>query len=89
MQLPNQNLLFGACSAEALKITANDLLELSLVDEVVPEPLGGAHNDHTVMTSTLHDVLIRNLEELEQIDPETRLKERYEKYRKYGKYIEG
>ena len=76
-------------AAEALKITANDLLELGLVDEVVPEPLGGAHNDHTLMTSNLRDVLIRNLEELEQIDPEIRLKERYAKYRKYGEYIEG
>ena len=76
-------------AAEALKITANDLLELGLVDEVVPEPLGGAHNDHTLMTSNLRDLLIRNLEELEKIDPETRLKERYAKYRKYGEYIEG
>ena len=41
------------------------------------------------MTSNLRDLLIRNLEELEKIDPETRLKERYAKYRKYGEYIEG
>ena len=76
-------------AAEALKITADDLLELGLVDEVVPEPLGGAHNDHEAMADTLKDVLLKNLEELEKIDPEVRLKERYEKYRRYGQYIEG
>jgi acetyl-CoA carboxylase carboxyl transferase subunit alpha len=76
-------------AAEALKITAGDLLELGLVDEVVPEPLGGAHNDHTAIAETLHETLIRHLEELEEIDPEVRLKERYAKYRRYGQYIEG
>ena len=76
-------------AAEALKITANDLLELKLVDEVVPEPFGGAHNDVDAMADTLREVLIRNLEELQQIDPGTRLKQRYEKYRRFGEFIEG
>jgi len=76
-------------AAEALKITAHDLLELGLVDEVVPEPLGGAHNDHATMAGTLKEVLLKNLNELEKIDPEVRLKERYEKYRRHGQYIEG
>ena len=75
-------------AAEALKITAKDLLELELVDEIVPEPLGGAHNDHSAMTDTLREVLLRNLEELRQIDPEERLKQRYQKYRRHGKFIE-
>ena len=75
-------------AAEALKITANDLLELELVDEVVPEPLGGAHNDHSAMADTLREVLLRNLEELRRIDPEERLKQRYQKYRRHGKFIE-
>jgi acetyl-CoA carboxylase carboxyl transferase subunit alpha len=76
-------------AAEALKITANDLLELKLVDEVVPEPFGGAHNDVDAMADTLREVLVRNLEELQQIDPETRLKQRYAKYRRFGEFIEG
>jgi acetyl-CoA carboxylase carboxyl transferase subunit alpha len=76
-------------AAEALKITAKDLLELGLVDEVVPEPFGGAHNDHEAMADTLRDTLLHNLEALEQIDPEIRLQERYAKYRSHGKYIEG
>ena len=75
-------------AAEALKITAKDLLELELVDEVIPEPLGGAHNDHSAMADTLREVLLRNLEELRQIDPEERLKQRYQKYRRHGKFIE-
>jgi acetyl-CoA carboxylase carboxyl transferase subunit alpha len=75
-------------AAEALKITAKDLLELKLVDEVVPEPLGGAHNDHPAIADTLREVLIRNLEELKQIDPEERLKQRYQKYRRHGQFIE-
>ncbi len=75
-------------AAEALKITAKDLLELELVDEVVPEPLGGAHNDHSAMADTLRAVLLRNLEELRRIDPEDRLKQRYQKYRRHGKFIE-
>lgn len=75
-------------AAEALKITAKDLLELELVDEIVPEPLGGAHNDHSAMTDTLREVLLRNLGELRQIDPEERLKQRYQKYRRHGKFIE-
>ena len=76
-------------AAEALKITAKDLHELGLVDEVVPEPFGGAHNDHDAMADTLRDALLHNLEALERIDPETRLQERYAKYRSHGKYIEG
>ena len=75
-------------AAEALKITAKDLLELELVDEIVPEPLGGAHNDHSAVADTLREVLLRNLEELRQIDPEERLKQRYQKYRRHGKFIE-
>jgi len=76
-------------AAEALKITANDLHELGLVDEVVPEPFGGAHNDHDAMADILRDKLITNLEVLQKLDPEQRLKERYQKYRRFGQFVEG
>jgi len=76
-------------AAEALKITANDLLELELVDEVVPEPFGGAHNDVDAMATTLREVLMQNLDDLKQIDPAERLKMRYQKYRRHGQFIEG
>ena len=75
-------------AAEALKITAHDLLELGLVDGVVPEPLGGAHHDHETVAGTVKDTLIRQLKELQTIDPEKRLRQRYQKFRNIGKFIE-
>ena len=75
-------------AAEALKITAHDLLELGLVDGVVPEPLGGAHHDHETVARTVKDTLIRQLKELQAIDPEERLRQRYQKFRNIGEFIE-
>jgi acetyl-CoA carboxylase carboxyl transferase subunit alpha len=78
----------SAKAAEALKITAKDLLELRLADEVIPEPLGGAHNDLATTAATLKEVLIRNLDALEKLSAEERLKQRYEKFRSHGHYVE-
>src|SRR4051812_42461205 len=63
----------AAKAAEALKITAAHLLELGLVDEIVPEPLGGAHNDGDKMAETLRDTLIRHLDELQGLTVAERL----------------
>src|SRR5271170_5459245 len=57
-------------AAEALKITARNLLELDLVDEVVPEPLGGAHHDLAMTAETLKQRLVFHLKELEKLDVE-------------------
>jgi acetyl-CoA carboxylase carboxyl transferase subunit alpha len=73
-------------AAEALKITAKDLLALGLVDEVVPEPLGGAHNDPAATSATLRDVLLRHLEQLLRLPAEERLKQRYAKFRAFGHF---
>src|SRR6476661_2040116 len=62
-------------AAEALKITAKHLLELGLVDEIVPEPLGGAHNDPATMAKTLKEALLKHLEELLQLPAAERLKQ--------------
>ena len=78
----------AAKAAEALKITARDLLELNLADEVIPEPLGGAHNDPVVTAQTLKDVLIRNLEDLKKLPMPEVLKLRYDKFRAYGHFEE-
>jgi len=78
----------AAKAAEALKITAKDLLELRLADEIVPEPLGGAHNDVPATAASLKHSLIRNLDELEKISAEERLKRRYDKFRSHGHYVE-
>jgi acetyl-CoA carboxylase carboxyl transferase subunit alpha len=78
----------AAKAAEALKITARDLLELELADEVVPEPLGGAHNDPAASAKTLKEILIRNLEELKKLPMPELLKLRYCKFRTYGHFEE-
>lgn len=75
-------------AAEALKITARNLLELNLVDEVVPEPLGGAHNDHPGMATTLKKHLIAQLDQLEKIPPADRLKQRYQRFRAHGHFVD-
>jgi acetyl-CoA carboxylase carboxyl transferase subunit alpha len=75
-------------AAEALKITAKDLLELRLADEIVPEPLGGAHNDPAATAANLKQALIASLEALLPLAPAERRKLRYAKYRAYGQYLE-
>jgi acetyl-CoA carboxylase carboxyl transferase subunit alpha len=78
----------SAKAAEALKITAKDLRDLGLADEVVPEPLGGAHNDPAAMARTLQTHLLQTLEHLKQVPAAERLKQRYAKYRAYGHFAE-
>lgn len=78
----------AAKAAEALKITARDLHELGLVDEIVPEPLGGAHNDPTTTAHTLKQHLLKHLKQLQKLPSADRLKKRYEKFRSYGQYLE-
>jgi len=68
-------------AAAALRITAKDLRELKLVDDVIPEPLGGAHNDHAATASTLQEHLIKHLEEVLALPIPERLKARYQKFR--------
>jgi acetyl-CoA carboxylase carboxyl transferase subunit alpha len=75
-------------AAEALKITAKDLLELKLVDEIVPEPLGGAHHDAPATAANLKTVLLRHLAELSALTVSERLKQRYAKFRAHGHFIE-
>lgn len=75
-------------AAAALRITAKDLLELKLVDAVVPEPLGGAHTDATTTAENLKTHLIKNLEEVLAMPVADRLKKRYEKFRAHGHFEE-
>jgi acetyl-CoA carboxylase carboxyl transferase subunit alpha len=75
-------------AAEALRITAKDLSELGLVDEVVPEPLGGAHNDLPEMARTFKAALMANLDDLKKHSGGERLKLRYQKYRAHGRVVE-
>ena len=75
-------------AAEALKITAKDLKALGLVDEVVPEPLGGAHTNPDKMAETLRDCLLKQLNQLLAMPAADRLKQRYAKFRSYGHFSE-
>jgi acetyl-CoA carboxylase carboxyl transferase subunit alpha len=74
-------------AAEALKITAPDLLELKLVDEIVPEPEGGAHTDHAATAAFLDPVLVRLLKELSALSPQELVDQRYQKFRRMGQYF--
>lgn len=78
----------AAKAAAALRITAKDLLELKLVDEIVPEPLGGAHNDPATTALTLQQALLRNLEELLALPTKELLQRRYAKFRAIGHFLE-
>jgi acetyl-CoA carboxylase carboxyl transferase subunit alpha len=78
----------AAKAAAALKITAKDLLELGLADEIVPEPLGGAHNDLPATAATLKQHLLANLEQLRKFSTTDRLKARYAKFRAHGHFTE-
>lgn len=71
-------------AAEALGLTSNRLLEFGLIDEVIPEPLGGAHRDPTLMSTALKEHLLSNLTELETFPVETLLERRYKRWMSYG-----
>jgi acetyl-CoA carboxylase carboxyl transferase subunit alpha len=73
-------------AAEALGITAPRLLEFGLIDQIVKEPLGGAHRDPQEMATRLKGVLLGQLEQLERLDVHTLLEQRYERLRSYGRY---
>jgi acetyl-CoA carboxylase carboxyl transferase subunit alpha len=75
-------------AAEALKITAQDLKDLKVIDEIIPEPLGGAHKDPDVTAGHLKSALIKYLKTLSELPAEKLLKNRYEKYRKIGSWQE-
>jgi len=78
----------AAKAAAALKITARHLLELGLVDEIVPEPLGGAHGDPEQMAGALKSFLTKHLEELLKMPVAERLEKRYAKFRAFGQVLE-
>jgi acetyl-CoA carboxylase carboxyl transferase subunit alpha len=71
-------------AAEALRLTAPDLLHFGIVDEIVPEPIGGAHTNHELATSLLDAALERTLADVSAMDPASRLEQRYQKFRQMG-----
>jgi acetyl-CoA carboxylase carboxyl transferase subunit alpha len=73
-------------AADALGLTAPRLLEFGLIDQIVKEPLGGAHRDPQEMATRLKAVLLGQIEQLERLDTHTLLEKRYERLRSYGRY---
>ncbi len=71
-------------AAEALRLTAPDLLHFGIVDEIVPEPIGGAHTNHELATSLLDAALERTLADVCAMDAASRLEQRYQKFRQMG-----
>jgi len=75
-------------SADALKVTAQHLIENKLADQIVPEPEGGAHTDHSQAAANLKEVILGNLSELKELSDEDRVNARYDKFRAMGVFEE-
>jgi acetyl-CoA carboxylase carboxyl transferase subunit alpha len=76
-------------AARAMKLTADDLFRLGIVDEIVKEPMGGAHTDYAATARALEDVLRRHLVEISAPGPEERIRRRADKYREMGAWTDG
>ncbi|MBE7711177.1 MAG: acetyl-CoA carboxylase carboxyltransferase subunit alpha [Cyanobacteria bacterium SIG31] len=77
-----------ADAAEALKITAKDLLEFDIIDEEIPEPLGGAHANYQQTADNMKKSILKALKELSKLSVEKLREERYSKFRAMGRFIE-
>jgi acetyl-CoA carboxylase carboxyl transferase subunit alpha len=76
-------------AAEALRLTARDLKRFGIIDDIIPEPLGGAHRDHREMANTLKSFLLRYLRESRPMPVDDLLEVRYQKFRKMGFLLTG
>ena len=75
-------------AAEALKLTAPDLIKLGVIDEVIPEPVGGAHRNYDETAKRVKERIVRHLDELADMDTQALLDSRIEKYGKMGYFKE-
>ena len=73
-------------AAEAMKITAHDLMEMEIIEEVIAEPSGGAHKDIPASSASVKQALIRHLSELMEMSPDELCEQRYNKFRKIGTF---
>lgn len=78
----------AADAAHALRLTSRDLQKLNLIDEILPEPLGGGHRDPAAMIASLEKYIVGTLRELKRVRIETLLKRRYERLRNLGSFFE-
>jgi len=75
-------------AAEALKLTAIDLKELNIIDEIIPEPAGGAHRDHDLTAERVKDFIMRSFSDLKKMSRDELFEDRYEKFRAMGVFAE-
>lgn len=75
-------------AAETMKITAHDLLDLGIIDEVINEPLGGAQKDEEAQALSIKKMFLKHLNELKQLTPEELANDRFEKFRKIGSVVD-
>ena len=78
----------GPEAAEALRITAQHALENGIIDEVIPEPLGGAHRNYEAAALNVKDAIVRSLAALEKLSPNKLVEQRYKKFRQMGVFTE-
>ena len=78
----------AAVAADALKITAQDLLKFNIIDGDIKEPVGGAHNDYDLMAKNMKDTILSALSELDKMSPEELKNDRYDKFRRMGAFLE-
>ena len=71
-------------AAEAMKVSANELKKLKIIDEIIEEPLGGAHRDYDLISSSIKDSLIKNLSALNSMSMEQLLDRRYKRLVEIG-----
>lgn len=79
---------FAPQAAAALRMTAKDLLEMELVDEIIPEPQGGAHHNWDQVANSLNRSILKHLRDLKKLSPRQLVDERYARYRAYGRFTE-
>ena len=73
-------------AADALKLTAKDMKRLKLVDEIIKEPIGGAHNDREATFVAVRDAIVKSYDELKNLSPKELVKQRMDKYSEMGVY---
>ncbi len=78
----------GALAADSLKPTAKDIIELGVIDEIIKEPIGGAHRDHEATAKNMKEAISRHLSELEALSPDQLTEDRYNKFRAMSRFNE-
>ena len=76
-------------AADSMMVTAKDLKKMGIADTIMPEPIGGTHQDYDKSAETLKDAILESFSELNKIDPDKRIENRIEKYEKMGKWSDG